>query len=171
MKSKLSTILSAALVVGLLTSPLAAEVEATMAFERLKNLVGEWQGAREDGSTATAGYRLTANGSVLVEEFDVVDREGYDMSTMYHLDGNQLMLTHYCMAKNQPRMKADLPSSDLKTLKFSFLDATNMKSPEDGHMHSAVFNLLDENTMEQAWTFRKDGEDAYTEIVRFERID
>jgi len=149
----------------------AAEIEATKAFEQLKNLVGEWQGSREDGSTATAIYRLSANGSVLVEEFDVIDREGYDMSTMYHLDGDRLMLTHYCMAKNQPRMKADLASSDLNTLRFSFLDATNMKSPEDGHMHSAVFRFVDENEMKQSWTFRKDGKDSFTEVIRFERTD
>ncbi len=171
MKSKVSTILCAALVGGLLTCPVAAEIEATKAFEQLKNLVGEWQGSREDGSTATAIYRLSANGSVLVEEFDVIDREGYDMSTMYHLDGDRLMLTHYCMAKNQPRMKADLTSSDLNTLRFSFLDATNMKSPEDGHMHSAVFRFVDENEMKQSWTFRKDGKDSFTEVIRFERTD
>ncbi len=171
MKSNVSTILCAALVGGLLTCPVAAEIEATKAFEQLKNLVGEWQGSREDGSTATAIYRLSANGSVLVEEFDVIDREGYDMSTMYHLDGDRLMLTHYCMAKNQPRMKADLASSDLNTLRFSFLDATNMKSPEDGHMHSAVFRFVDENEMKQSWTFRKDGKDSFTEVIRFERTD
>lgn len=171
MKSNVSTILCAALIGGLLTCPVAAEIEATKAFEQLKNLVGEWQGSREDGSTATAIYRLSANGSVLVEEFDVIDREGYDMSTMYHLDGDRLMLTHYCMAKNQPRMKADLASSDLNTLRFSFLDATNMKSPEDGHMHSAVFRFVDENEMNQSWTFRKDGKDSFTEVIRFERTD
>lgn len=171
MKSNVSTILCAALIGGLLTCPVAAEIEATKAFEQLKNLVGEWQGSREDGSTATAIYRLSANGSVLVEEFDVIDREGYDMSTMYHLDGDRLMLTHYCMAKNQPRMKADLASSDLNTLRFSFLDATNMKSPEDGHMHSAVFRFVDENEMKQSWTFRKDGKDSFTEVIRFERTD
>ncbi|MEE8366950.1 MAG: hypothetical protein V3S30_01400, partial [Thermoanaerobaculia bacterium] len=92
-------------------------------------------------------------------------------STMYHLDGDRLMLTHYCMAKNQPRMKADLTSSDLNTLRFSFLDATNMKSPEDGHMHSAVFRFVDENEMKQSWTFRKDGKDSFTEVIRFERTD
>jgi hypothetical protein len=170
-KSKLLTALIIACAAGLLTSPLTAEVEATHAFEQLKRLVGQWEGKREDGSTATASYRLSGNDSFLIEEFDVVEHDGYDMSTMYHLDGDRLMLTHYCMAKNQPRMTADLSSSNLETINFTFLDATNLKSAADGHMHSAVFNFLDEQSMEQAWTFRKDGVDSFSEVIRFERVN
>ncbi len=65
------------------------------------------------------------------------------MITMFHLDGaNRLMMTHYCGAGNQPRMQASA-SPDGKTLRFKFVDATNLESTESGHMDHVVIALLD----------------------------
>jgi DNA-binding transcriptional ArsR family regulator len=62
------------------------------------------------------------------------------MVTLYYLDGDHLMMTHFCMANNQPRMRADASSSP-SAIKFKFVDATNLSSPEAGHMnaHSIIW--------------------------------
>src|SRR5207245_777336 len=77
---------------------------ASLAFEKLKGLVGQWEATTQKG-TVTSSYELVANGTVLVERFKMKD-EG-EMETVYHLDGNHLVLTHYCTAGNQPHMQAE----------------------------------------------------------------
>ena len=65
-------------------------------------------------------------------------------------------MTHYCGARNQPRMVGTL-SSDGKTLTFNFLDATNLASPQAGHMGHAVFTFADADHYSEDWTWTKDG--------------
>src|SRR4051794_29447205 len=68
------------------------------AFERLRTLVGQWQGEGEGDERLT--YELVAGGTALLERETAANRP--EMLTVYHLDGNRLLLTHYCMAGNQP---------------------------------------------------------------------
>ena len=49
-------------------------------------------------------YELIAGGNTLLER-ETVDKM-LPMITVYHLDGDRLLLTHYCMLNNQPRMQA-----------------------------------------------------------------
>src|SRR5579863_8610060 len=76
--------------------------DAAAAFARLKTLVGEWEANRPDGKVRLA-YELTGGGSALVER--QAEEKMPAMMTVYHLDGDRLILTHYCMAGNQPRMQ------------------------------------------------------------------
>ena len=149
----------------------AAEDAADQAFAQLKTLIGTWQGENGDGEKSTKTYRLIANGTVLEEEYEVVGRDDRSMTTMYHLDGDRLLLTHYCIANNQPRMEAELSTEDLTTLRFTFRDATNLASPAAGHMHRVAIDFVDDERMAQAWTFQQDGKDAFTETVRYERVN
>ena len=80
------------------------------------------------------------------------------MITMYHLDKDRLMMTHYCSAQNQPRMQASI-SDDGKTFTFDFLDATNLANPADGHMRKMVLTVLDKDHFTEQWLFSKDGKD------------
>ena len=78
--------------------------------------------------------------------------------TMYHLDKDRLMMTHYCSAQNQPRMQANI-SDDGKTFTFDFLDATNLANPADGNMRKMVLTVLDKDDFTEQWLFNKDGKD------------
>jgi hypothetical protein len=83
---------------------LPAGVDAAAAFERLKALEGAWETASADGKKATTTFELTANGTVLLERYaNAAMPGGGHMVTAYHLDRTSLILTHYCVAKNQPR--------------------------------------------------------------------
>ncbi len=120
------------------------------------SLVGEWDGKSDDGKTLHVTYQLTSGGTALLETI-APDKEP-TMTTLYHVDGNHLMLTHYCSIGNQPRMVTDLPKGEIKRLAFGFLDATNLANPTDPHMHKMTLTLQDKDHLTHAWTLSKDGQ-------------
>ena len=138
-------------------------------FEILKSLVGEWDGKSQDGKKTHLSYRLVSGGTTVMEEFSVEGDPKMNMVTMYHPDGAQLLMTHYCMANNQPRMAGKITSKEPTTITFSFVSGTNMKSANDGHMHHAVFQIPDKNSMTQEWTFQKDGKNTMQEVAQYKR--
>jgi hypothetical protein len=118
-------------------------------FERLKRLNGEWQGTVESrqGPAATVLYRLTANGKTLMETlFPGMDHE---MISMYHLDGKDLVVSHYCAVGNQPRMK--LTSASPSQLIFDFAGGTNLDPKKDVHIHSGKLIFVDDDHLESEW--------------------
>ncbi|PYP87645.1 MAG: hypothetical protein DMG65_16725 [Candidatus Angelobacter sp. Gp1-AA117] len=127
--------------------------DAQKSFEKLKALVGSWQS--DDPKRAFhVTFRVTSNGSAIMSEMDAPPD---DMITMFHLDGDRLMVTHYCAAGNQPRMIGKM-SPDGKTLEFDYLDATNLNNVQDGHMHRLVITMIDENHHSEDLIFHtKDG--------------
>ena len=74
---------------------------------------------------------------------------------MFYLDRDQLLLTHYCDAGNRPRMVAKT-SPDNKTLEFDFLDVAG--GTQYGHMHHAVFTIIDANHHTEDWTYMMPGD-------------
>ncbi len=126
-------------------------------FERMKKLAGEWLTAGEDGKPAGAvgaAYRVTAAGSAVIET--LLPGTAHEMITMYYLDGDDLVLTHYCALGNQPRMKAD-PKSPEGTIAFRFAGGSNLDPAKDMHMHDAVFTFVDDDHLKTAWTMWADG--------------
>lgn len=107
-----------------------------------------------DGKTLEVTYKVVSGGSAVMSEIMVPNE---DMISMIHLDGpNRLLLTHYCGAGNQPRMQADI-SPDGKTITFNYVDATNLSSPDAGHMTRMVLTMLDDNHHTEEWIFNDHG--------------
>jgi hypothetical protein len=142
-------------------------IDSKTAYARLKTLAGDWEADTSMGKSHLT-YELIAGGTALVE------RESFDnmpaMETVYHLDGNRLMLTHYCMAGNQPRMQARSFNPDNGELRFEFLDATNLASPAAGHMHNATFHFVDEKHLVTDWQFFENGKVKNTESAKYVRV-
>jgi hypothetical protein len=152
---------------GILAIPTRAG-NGTEAFEKLKSLVGHWEttGAAEKG---TLDVQLTSGGTVILERsHESIDGKPVDMTTMYYVDGDHLRMTHYCMAGNQPTMQGTYTPEN-KTITFDFVSATNLKSPDDGHMHHAVYTLVDNDHLKMLWTFRKNQKDAFAEDISYIR--
>ncbi len=125
---------------------------ARAAFERLKSLEGEWAAATP-GGMATITYRVAAAGSVVVEHlFPDTDHE---MLTVYHMDGTDLVATHYCSAGNQPRFKLEQPGELSDRLHFTFSGGSNM-APGDGHIHEGWVRVVDADHVEAEWAFWRD---------------
>lgn len=121
------------------------------AFVRLQKLVGAWELKMPDGKTSVMEIKSMSAGSALMI---LQPDEGYgSMVTMIHPDGERVLLTHYCSAKNQPRMVAEA-MPDANTVKFKFLDVSNVTPQQPGYMRDLVITLPDEDHMSQTWTFR-----------------
>jgi hypothetical protein len=149
--------------------PVRAGGNGTESFEKLKSLVGHWETVNSNMQKATLDLELTSGGTAVLEKFHMVDGgKPVEMTTLYYIDGDKLRLTHYCMAGNQPTM-AGAYDPATKSIKFEFVSATNLKSPNDGHMHHATYTFLDDDHFKTTWTFRKDQKDAFTEDVTYAR--
>ena len=132
--------------------------QSTAAFEKLKSLAGEWEGNANEGGKeipATTSFRLVSDGSVLMDV--LAPGTPHEMVTMFHMDGSDLLATHYCAAHNQPRFLL-VPSSEPNLVAFEFKDATNLSSAAAPHMVSVKFTLLDANHHLEDWTFLANGQ-------------
>ena len=105
-----SAVLVLALLLGVCAVAVAEEhmnmpaAKSSPTFDRLKSLVGSWQGKTADGKDVKASYQMVSGGTCLMETLDTPD--GMSMITMYHMDCDRLVLDHYCALNNVPRMKA-----------------------------------------------------------------
>ncbi|HEY2941051.1 MAG TPA: hypothetical protein VGN09_01325 [Vicinamibacteria bacterium] len=140
----------------------AGQSKAALAFEHLTSLVGEWKGV-QDGTQIDVTYTLTANGSVLMEQFR--PRNGPMMVTMFSVDGDRLLATHYCAAKNQPQMATEGIADPLaKSVAFSLVRVTGLNSPDDWHNTGLVMTMEDPDRLTQKWTYlsnRKTGTNSF----------
>src|SRR5919197_6531010 len=128
-------------------------------FKQLTSLVGEWE-AVQDGVPVKETYTLTANGSVLMSETKPTDSQ--PMITMFTVDGDHLIATHYCVAGNQPQMVTGVPDDLQKGLTFSLDRVTGMKTPEDWHNTGVTLTLDDKDHMTQRWTYLYKGKTGTT---------
>ena len=132
-----------------LTATAAMASGTQKSFDTLKTLSGSWAGKGSQGQPVQVSYRVTAGGSALMSEITGAHE---DMVTMFHPDGDRLLMTHYCGAGNQPRM-VGTASPDGKTITFNFLDATNLIAAQPGHMGRLVVTLVDANHHMEDWEF------------------
>ena len=136
---------------------------AQKSFEKLKTLAGSWVGQlttvpqepKVEGKFAQFALRVTSLGNAFVHELSLSGRPDRPV-TMFYLDGDRLLLTHYCDAGNRPRMVGKL-SPDGKTLEFDFLDLSG--SNQYGHMHHAVFTFVDADHHIEDWTWMAPGDE------------
>jgi len=135
-------------------------------FERIKSLVGEWKGSSMDGKRATVTYTLVSDNSALMERLAMGGES--EMVTMYHPDGDHLMMTHYCSAHNQPRMRSQTVAAGSKNITFDFVDVTNLSAPDAGHMKKLVVTFGDKDHFDQEWTWTEKGKEG-TVAIHFER--
>jgi hypothetical protein len=147
-------------------SPKSEAAAGPAAYARLKTLVGEWEADTGMGKVHVS-YELIAGGTSLVE------RESSDkmqaMLTVYYLDGDRLLLTHYCMAGNQPRMQARAFNPETGEVEFQFLDATNL-TPGAGHMHNAKIRVAGNDHYSAEWEFYENGQRKMAETAQYTRV-
>lgn len=145
----------------------AADNNASAAFERLKKLSGTWEATTPDGKTERVTYEVIANGTAVIERDN---HDGASMETVYHLDGDKLVLEHYCMAGNQPKMRASSYNPQTGELQFDFVGVENLSAPSSGYMHNAKFRFVDDNQLASEWTFYQDGKAKFTETIQSKRV-
>jgi len=140
--------------------------KSAQAFDRLTSLKGEWNG-QIDGVNTTLIYTLTANGSALMEQCR--PEKGPEMITMFTVDGDHLIATHYCSARNQPQMATSPITDAQKPLEFSLVLVTGLKSPDDFHNTGLTVIQEDNDHLTQEWFYKHKGK-AGKNIFRFTRV-
>jgi hypothetical protein len=139
-----------------------AQSDAQKSFDKLKTLTGSWEGRvsiippapEMDGKLMQISLRTTSMGHTLMHEATGVGRPD-DPITMIVVDGDRLLLTHYCDADNRPRMVGKM-LPDGKTVEFEFLDVTG--NLQYGHMQHAVFTIIDATHHTEDWTYMEPGD-------------
>jgi hypothetical protein len=154
------------LTVLLAANPLPAK-QAQAAFESVRALEGEWNAESSAGWLGRRVIQVIGRGSAVLATSRIEPHPGEDeaMATLFHMDQGRLMLTHYCVAGNQPRLVATSVSDDGRTIEFSFLDGTNMRSRDDGHMDRAIFTIESRDRFRTRWTFYKEGREQWMEDI------
>jgi hypothetical protein len=142
-----------------------AESDAQKSFTSLKTLAGSWQGTYA-GKPVQVSLRVTSMGNTLMHEMTMTGRSD-DPVTMLYLEGDRLLLTHYCDAGNRPRMTAQM-TPDGKAVEFNVVDVANFSTAQGGYMQHAIFTTLDQNHHSEDWTFLIEGKpvNAHLDLTR-----
>jgi hypothetical protein len=165
-RKKLSSIL--ALVIGVLTAVVwmsqastgasANTASANDAFRKLRSLEGDWEGKDEQGKQVKSSFVSIASQTAVMETLTLP--EMHDMVTLYSMDGNSIVLMHYCPTNNQPRMRSLPTAPPIKELVFSFQGAGNLPDIAVGHEHKLVIRFEDSDHVTERWTWRSVGRDT-----------
>jgi hypothetical protein len=127
-------------------------------LEKMKALVGTWVEADKDGKPTdkvVSVIKVTAGGSAVEET--IFPGQPMEMVSLYTAEGSNLLMTHYCVLGNQPRMKADPKSGD-NQIKFEFVGGSNLDPKKDKHMHAATLTIVDPDHLEIQGTGWENGE-------------
>ena len=150
------------------TAP-ATKESARQAFARLAELAGSWRGRSTKGWEDRVEMRLIAGGHVL-QSTSFEAHPGETMLTTYQLDGDRLLLTHFCVAGNTPRLVATAIEEEGRLVELTFLDGANLPSRETGHMDRVVYRIPDRDHMISQWTWYQDGRERWLEEITLERV-
>lgn len=132
-----------------------APAKVSAQFEKMKSLVGTWQGktdAHGKEEPLAISYELTSGGTALIEKIN--PGSPMEMVTVYANSGNTVNATHFCMLGNQPQMT--LKKSTDNSFSFEMVGTKGVASANEMHMH-AVTLTVDGNKLKSEWTSFKDG--------------
>ncbi|MEX0298547.1 MAG: hypothetical protein AB3N28_05725 [Kordiimonas sp.] len=122
------------------TSATADKAASEDAYASLSLLIGDWKREDAPDSKLTIRFQLTASGTTIMETW-LYEGEPHSL-TVYHRDHDTLLATHYCPQGNQPRMKL-VADHNGDTIKFEFMDATNLLNQDQSHQHALSFKVTE----------------------------
>jgi len=129
----------------------------------------EWSGGRTGGGRLRVTYYVTGNESAVVENF--IQDGVTTMTTVYHLDGSDLRMTHYCGAMNQPRLRATSIDETSGTALFAFVDVTNVTKSNPAYVQAFRIQIVDDDHLRLRFTFGSpDSAIASVEEIALSRV-
>jgi hypothetical protein len=137
----------------------------------MARLAGRWTGSSTEGWDARIDCDLIAGGSVLAMSTYFEAHPEDTMMVLVHMDRGRLVLTHYCVAGNQPRLVATEIAPDASELVFGFLDATDLHSRDQGHMDRVVYRFGSDDAFTSRWTWFQQGSKRWLEEIEYRRRD
>ncbi len=126
-------------------------------FERMKGLVGVWEGNVDMGKgmeSLKVTYELTSAGNAILERFAA--GQPHEMVTVYHDRGGKLTMTHYCSLGNQPHMELTNPGETTMKFVLSKKDS-GLASLNETHMHALTITVDGKDSIAHTWTLYDKG--------------
>jgi hypothetical protein len=124
-----------------ITQTTFAATDAEVSFEALKSLQGTWSIYSDGKLMATQmTYGVGSKGSIVTEQF------GKELSVFYR-DGRSLLMTHFCNAGSQPRLRLTESSSPGR-LQFDMFDITNLAERSEAHVQRIIYKIVDNRRIE-----------------------
>lgn len=131
------------------TTP-APQSDAQKAFEKMKTLAGSWHGTIMN-IPIDITMRVASSGTAILHEANTESGGPPKHEiTMFYVEGDRLLATHYCDGGNRARLEGKM-SPDGKTSEFNFLDVTG--STRGGLVKRMVFTMIDANKHVVEFTF------------------
>ena len=143
------------------TAVVGAASDATRAqlIGRVAALEGEWEMKGENDEVSTIVYAVSSGGSAVREI--MFPGTGHEMTNMYHMDGDALVMTHYCAGANQPRMRATAADSTAEMIAMKFDSVTDLNPAEPYYMGAMTLVFHGPDRIEQRWTsYKTEGGEA-----------
>ena len=89
--------------------------------------------------------------------------------TIFTIDGDHLIATHYCSAKNQPQTATAAIADAQKSLTFSLVRLTRLKSPDAFHNTGLTVIQEDNDHLTQEWLYQAKGKTGKN-VFHFTRV-
>lgn len=141
--------------------------EQAAMFERVKSLAGEWTMPDETGKVVTASvYTVTSAGTAVREV--MFPGTPHEMTNMYHMDGDTLLMTHFCAMGNQPHMRASVGRGP-NELRFDFDGVTNLRAADEMYMGSMTMTIVDQDHVVETWNHYKSGVKGEPTVIELTR--
>lgn len=123
---------------------------ANAAFEKLKGLEGTWDATMlaPDGEKTTVIYRVSGGGSVVQET--MFAGAPYEMITMYTVEGDAIVATHYCSGDNQPTLRLNAAKSSGDELVFDFVNVRGQNTT--GHINGVTMKFGPSGKVQETWS-------------------
>lgn len=135
-------------------------------LDAVRALEGRWIAETPYG-TSEHDFAVSSAGSVVREIMG--PGEEHEMTNMYHLDGNTLVMTHYCGAGNQPRMRATGLVDG--ALHFEADSVSDLKDPDEHYMGSMILRIVSDDVVEQHWISIEAGETSEMGVFTLRRAE
>jgi hypothetical protein len=140
------------------SNPESVVYDSESAFEFLKSMNGTWQRTVDSHSYGTKSpmstFRVSGAGSSVVET--IFPNDPSEMVSVYHMDGNDLLMTHYCALHNAPVMKFEKTNKPGE-IKFVFKGGTNFDPKVDMHVHEGYFKIGNDKTIKATFVVYNEG--------------
>ena len=138
-------------------------------FEKMKELVGVWEGKADMGKgmeQLKVTYELTSAGNAIVERFAA--GKPHEMVTVYHDYNGKLTMTHYCSLGNQPHMELRNTGENNMTFVLSEKNP-GLVSLNETHMHALTIAIDGKDSMTHTWTLYDNGAKKSDVVVKLAR--
>src|SRR5262245_36932326 len=128
----------------------ATPSDAKKMFDTMKTLAGTWRGSIMNIPIEVT-IRVASSGTAILHEANTTSGGPPQHEiTMFYVEGDRLLATHYCDGGNRARLEGKM-LPDAKAIEFSFLDVAG--GTQGGLVKRMAFNVIDPDKHVVDFTF------------------